>query len=392
MRILIATESFYPNIDGGAVAQYNLSLELIKRGHEVHVIAPGFSTRNIIEKKNGIMIHRTRAIKLPFYMKGRYFFSPFPFFKIGSIIKKTNPDVVNICSPYFVGVSAYIWARKYDIPIVGSIHVLPKNLTAQIPFFKNSKLFEDYLWRYLVYIYNLVDWATIPTETGAKMYKQHGLKTNITPISNGLKTDIFNPENDGEYLRRKYDLPKNNIVMYSGRISAEKNLEVLIKAIPYVVKKINAHFLFVGSGGEYKRSLIKLASDLNVLDNTTFIDFLDWRDYPNIFNIADIFAMPSEVELQSIVTLEAVASGLPIVVVNKGALPELVDMDNGLIFEPGNSEQMAENIIRILSDEKLRKKMSRNSLKLIERHRLEKIASRFEETYMKTIEIYKNKR
>jgi len=392
MRILIATESFYPNIDGGAVAQYNLSLELVKHGHEVHVIAPGFSFKNTLKEKNGIIIHRTRAIKLPLYMKGRYYFSPFPFFTIGSIIKEIRPDIVNICSPYFVGVSAYIWARKYDIPIVGSIHVLPENLTAQLPFLKNSKTAEKYFWRFLVYIFNLVDWVTIPTETGARMYKQHGLTTNITPISNGLKTDIFNPRNNGEYLRKRYNLPKNNIIMYSGRISAEKNLEVLIKAIPHVVKKINAHFLFVGSGGEYKQSLINLARDLEILDNTTFIDFLDWEDYPNIFSIADIFAMPSEAELQSIVTMEAVASGLPIVAVNKGALPELVDMDNGFIFEPRNSKQLADSIIKILSDDKLRKKMGKNSLKLIERHTLETIATKFEETYEKTIKFYKNKK
>ena len=106
MKIVIATESFYPNIDGGAVAQYNLAKQLVKKGHEVHVIAPGSNFKNKIEKKDGIKIHRVRAIKLPFYMKGRYTFSPFPYFKINSIIKEIKPDIVNVCSPYFIGGSA----------------------------------------------------------------------------------------------------------------------------------------------------------------------------------------------------------------------------------------------------------------------------------------------
>ena len=391
MKILISTESFYPNIDGGAVAQHNLAHELKKRGHEVHVIAPAYSSKNTIEKENGITIYRTRAVKLPIYMKGRYYFSPFPFFKVGKIIKKIKPDIVNICSPYFIGVSAYIWARKNNIPIVASIHVLPENLTAQVNLLKKSCVAEKLFWNFLVYIFNLVDWATIPTKTGAEMYKRHGLKINITPISNGINTRVFNPKNNGEYLRKKFKLPERNIVLYSGRISAEKNLDVMIKAIPYVVKEINAHFLFVGSGGEYKQSLINLAKDLKIIGHTTFTDFLDWEDYPNIFAVADIFAMPSEAELQSIVTMEAVASGLPIIVVNKGALPELASMNNGYIFEPQNSKQMAECIIKILSDKNLQNNMKLNSLKLIKKHTLESITTQFEQVYEKTIELHNKK-
>ncbi len=100
---------------------------------------------------------------------------------------------------------------------------------------------------------------------------------------------------------------------------------------------------------------MNLTKELNVEDHTTFTDFLDWKDYPNIYNIADVFAIPAESELQSLVTMEAVASGLPVVVVNNGALPELASMNNGFVFEPKNSKQMAEYIVKILSNEKLKK-------------------------------------
>ena len=392
MKILLATESYYPNIDGGAIAQHNLALELKKRGNDIGVIAPGFSHKNIVEKEDGTTIFRTRGLKLPLYMHGRYHFSLFPYFQVKKIIKKFKPDIVNICSPYPIGISAYICSRKQDIPVVGSIHILPDNMITPFHKLKNQDRVWNYSWRYLIYFFNLVDWATIPTKTGAEMYKNRGLITNITPISNGLRTEIFNPKNDGEYLREKFDLPKENIVLYTGRINEEKNLDVLIKAIPYVLKNIDAHFLIVGSGGDYKQSLTKLTEDLNVKENTTFTDFLDWDDYPNIYSIADVFAMPSEAELQSIVTMEAVASGLPIVVVNKGALPELACMNNGLIFEPKNSKQMAECIIRILTYKNLKKKMGENSLKLIKEHSMESIAVKFEEIYKKVLEQYPSRK
>ena len=96
MKILLTTESYYPNIDGGAIAQYNLVNELTKHGHEIYVIAPGFSFKNTVEEDNGTRVFRTRAVKLPLYMKSRYHFSPFPLFRIGKIIQKYRQDRVGI--------------------------------------------------------------------------------------------------------------------------------------------------------------------------------------------------------------------------------------------------------------------------------------------------------
>jgi len=392
MKILLATESYYPNIDGGAIAQYNLVRELKKIGHEPYVLAPGYSFKNYIEEIDGTQVYRTKSIPLPFYMNNRYRFSPFPFFKVGNIIKNLKPDIVHICSPYPIGGSAYIWARKNNIPVISSIHILPENLLSPFLGSIHYKLFEKRFWNYLIYFFNLADWITIPTQSGADIYHAHGLKDKITPISNGIDTSLFNPKNNGEYLRKKFRLPKKNIVMYAGRITPEKNLDVIIKAIPFVMKKIDAHFLFVGSGGDYKTSLENLADKLKVTKHTTFTDFLDWDDYPNIYTIANLFTIPSEAELQSIVTLEAVASGLPVVVVNKGALPELASSGNGLIFESQNSEDMADKIVQILGDDKLKNQMSKNSLKLVKQHALQSVAKQYVKAYETAIKVFNKKR
>jgi len=391
MKILLTTESYYPNIDGGAVAQHNLAQGLKKRGHNVGIIAPGYSYRNIVEKDNETTIYRIKAFKLPFYMNSKYHFSIFPLFEVRKIIKEFKPDVINVCSPYPISICAMIWAKKYNIPLIGSIHILPQNMLA--PFFKYRlyKTLEKYSWKYLVYFFNLLDGATIPTKTGLDMYVKRGLETDIIPISNGLKTEIFNPNNNGEYLRKIFNLPDKNIVLFAGRINEEKNLDVLIKAIPDVIKEIDAHFLLVGSGGDYKNWLISLVKQLDVEKYTTFTDFLDYKDYPNIYSIADLFAIPSETELQSIVTMEAVATGLPVVVVNSGALPELASFNNGFVFEPKNSKQMADFIVKILSDEKLRKNMGKNSLKLIKRHSMESVVEQFEKIYEKVIDLNNKK-
>jgi glycosyltransferase involved in cell wall biosynthesis len=386
MKILLATESYYPNIDGGAVAQHRLVHELSNSGHDVAVIAPGLSFKTAVEKDGGSTIFRPRGLVLPFYMNSKYHFSPFPVFQVEKIFRKFRPDVVNVCSPYPIGVSTLICARKYGVPVVGSIHMLPENMLSP---FLNKRYYETlkkYSWRYLVYFFNQVDRATIPTRTGMELFIRKGLKTRVTPISNGVNTTVFNPDNNGEYLRERYGLPEKNIVLYTGRMSSEKNIDVLIKAIPYVKDEVEAHFLFCGSGGSYKQKMVRLTEELKIAGKTTFIDFLDWKDYPNIYSLADVFVMPSEAELQSIVTMEAIASGLPVVVVNKGAVHELACLDNGLLFEPRDSKQLAGNIVRILSDEKLRKTMGKNSLELARRHSMDYVRSQFEKVYMEVMQ------
>jgi glycosyltransferase involved in cell wall biosynthesis len=388
MRILFTTESYYPIIDGGAIAQHRIVHELIKKGHDVRVIAPAFSFKNIVEEENGSTIYRPRAFVLPFYMNNKYHFAPFPLLYVKKIIEEFKPDVINVCSPFPISICAMIFAKKKHIPLVGSIHILPENVLA--PFFSSGlyPTMVKYTWSYLVYFYNRVDWATVPTRTGAVMYQEKGLKTPIAPISNGVNTEMFKPTNKGDYLRKRFNLPEKPLILYTGRINQEKNVDVLVKAIPFVLKSIDAHFLFCGSGG-LKPSMMKLTQELGVDAYTTFIDFLDWSDYPNIFTLADVFVMPAESELQSIVTLEAVASGIPPVVVNKGAVPELASAENGLVFEPQDSNQLASNIITILSDETLRNTMKKNSLRLSEQHSMNTVETQYEEVYEKVLGLPK---
>jgi 1,2-diacylglycerol 3-alpha-glucosyltransferase len=381
MKILLATESYLPNIDGGAIAQHRLVLELIKHGHQVAVVAPGPCFKNISESDNGSTIYRPRSLTLPLYMNNSYQFSPMPINYINRLMKSFKPDIVDICSPYPIGASALVCRKKYSIPVVGSIHMLPENMLS--PFMKSRYYpkMRRISWSYLVFFFNKVDLATIPTQTGADMYIKRGLKVPITPISNGVNTDLFNPRNNGKYLREKYKLPDKPTILYTGRMSSEKNVDVIIKAIPEVIKNLDAHFLFCGSGGGYKERMKELTESLHISKNTTFIDFLDWSDYPNIYSVADVFVMPAEAELQSIVTMEAIASGLPAVVVNKGAVPELVKQDNGILFEPQNSTHLANCITKILSDNNLRKTMSVNSLKLIQQHSMDYVAGQYEKVY-----------
>ena len=139
MKILFTTEAYYPIIDGGAIAQHRIVHALIKHGHDVRVIAPGFSFKNYAETDNDSIIYRTRGLTLPFYMNNKYHFSPFPLFYVKNVIQSFKPDIINVCSPYPNSISALLWAKKFRIPIVGSIHILPENVLAPVLHYSKSK-------------------------------------------------------------------------------------------------------------------------------------------------------------------------------------------------------------------------------------------------------------
>lgn len=170
-----------------------------------------------------------------------------------------------------------------------------------------------------------------------------------------------------------------------GRVDKDKNVEVFIKAIPDILKKVNAHFVIAGMGDEVPR-MQKLADQLGVARMITWVGWLDKTtdDFVKFYQSASVFAIPSQIETQSIVTMEAMAAGLPIVGANSGALPELIkNNENGYLFKPGDSEDMARKIVKILIDEETAKRMSESSIKRIAAHEIDLSFQKFKEIYEK---------
>ncbi len=391
MRILLATESYYPNIDGGAIARRNLAIRLRERGHEVAVVAPGFMPKNYEEEVDGIRIFRVSGRTLPIYTD--YKFCVFPLLEIKRIINEFKPDVIDLNTPYQIGISTLAWAKKRGIPVIGTIHVQPENMLMTVE--KAKFLFnilERMAWFYIIHFFNRCDYVTSPTQTAIDMLRSHGLKAKAWPISSGIDFNIFKPSNNGDYLRERFQIPRKPVVLYTGRISGEKRLDVLVRAIPNVIKEVDAHFVICG-GGREKENIEALANKLGVTENVTFTGFLSHHEFPDIYCLADVFAIPSESELQSIVTMEALASGLPVIASNKDALPELVkNPENGFLFEPGNSEVLSQYIVEILSDSTLKRRMGQTSLEIVQQHSIGNTISKFESLYKKAIDNFNSTR
>jgi 1,2-diacylglycerol 3-alpha-glucosyltransferase len=165
----------------------------------------------------------------------------------------------------------------------------------------------------------------------------------------------------------------------------------ILRAFKMTLQKTDGHLVVAGSGME-RQNLESLMRELQLENNVTFTGFVPDTDLPNLYCIANVFVIAGIAELQSIVTMEAMASGLPIIGVRAVALPELIhDGENGFLFEDGDTKTLSDKMGLLLSDEALRKRMGAKSLEIISKHDIHKIISEFEALYQKLIDEKKNK-
>jgi glycosyltransferase involved in cell wall biosynthesis len=164
-------------------------------------------------------------------------------------------------------------------------------------------------------------------------------------------------------------------------LDAEKHVDTLVRALAVVKASRPVHGLIIGTGNS-EASLRGLAHKLGLAANISFTGQVSDADRAILLRCGTLFVMPSPAELQSLATLEAMASGQPIVAADAGALSELChNGDNGYLFEVDDATGLAGHIARIISDPDLRLSMSRASLRIARTHELGHVIHRFEEIY-----------
>lgn len=386
MKILIASVTYYPDVNGASYFTQRLAYYLQKRGHEVLVIATSRTIHNETSQHYGVSAFGVRSYPILVYKDFR--FSPAFFTKkaIRKTIQNFNPDIIHTQSHFLFCAEVVEIAKELKIPIVGTNHFMPENLVHYFPlpeFLRN--LIKNFGWWQFRRVYDKVDLVTAPTQTAADLTKKSGLAKNIIPISNGIDMERFNPHVKGEYLRKKYSLPDKPLLITVGRLDKEKNIDMLLRALKLVPANIDLHFAIAGKGAE-KANLEKLTRKLGITDRVTFLGFVPDEDLPGLYSISICFINGCIAELQCIAAMEGMASGLPVILANVLALPELVRHgENGFLFEIGDHEHIAGYISRIFSDPELKNKMSNKSLEIIKKHDMHNVIDQFESLYARLL-------
>lgn len=382
MRVLIGADTYRPDINGASYFTQRLARGMAERGHEVHVLLPSRSLRRTETADDGVTLHGLPSVPMPSHPTFRF---PAPALLRRRVLREAGriePDVVHVQGHFFVGRTLLRAARRLGLPVVATNHFMPDNL---VPYLRLPKRAEDAVadlgWKDCVRTLDAADVLTTPTPIAAELLKERGSRHDILPISCGVDPTRFDPDDDGTGFRREHGLGERPTYAYVGRLDEEKRVDELVRALPLVRKSVDAQLLIVGDGHE-RAALEKLAAGLGVSDRVAFAGFVSDEDLPRAYAACDVFCNASVAELQSIVTLEAMATGRPIVAANAGALPHLArDGVNGRTFEPGDVETLASHLTGLLTDGERRKEMGRRSLEIVAGHGLEASLASYEQAY-----------
>jgi len=199
-----------------------------------------------------------------------------------------------------------------------------------------------------------------------QFYNVDEAKVRIVP--NGVDPEEFKPvaETDREGGRRRFGLGSEPCVLFVGSLIPRKGLPFLIESAKKIVKKYSGtKFVIVGEG-PLKNQLLSNLATANLSGNFKFLGNVKEDMLPALYNCADVFALPSIQEGQGIVLLEAQASAKPVVAFDVGGVNEAVrNGETGLLVKRGSSEELADALLKLLSDKALREKMGANGRRFV---------------------------
>ena len=380
LKVVMACDTFAPDINGAARFAERLAAGLARHGHEVHIIAASTDSTHgsRIETHDGsrMMVHRMKSHRVPQHKTLRWTQPIGLTSQIRKILREVKPDALHIQSHLLMGRFAIQAAKGSGLRMIATNHVMPENLIkySLLPKFTHKAAMRI-TWADAGRILRKMDALTTPTRRAAELLENAAGVSGVLAISCGIDASRFANETPTSN--------KNPRFLFLGRLDDEKRIHVLLQAVAKLTEHPNVIVELVGDGGE-RENLARLADELGIADRVIFTGHITDQELPKAYERCTAFVMPSIAELQSIATMEAMASGRPVIAADAMALPHLVhDGDNGYLFPPDDADALAERLRRILNaDQQELNRMSENSLHLIQSHDIERTIRIFENLYV----------
>jgi len=383
MNILFVSDVYLPTVSGVASSTDSIVRFMASQGHSVTLVCPKPLGEYAAPPLQGLEIVYTPGVSDALFVNKSMTLFPLGFSVLRRVFRSKKFDIVHIQEPGSLGVTALILAKIFRLPVVGAQHFSWTQVEKVAPVYIRW-ISVPFMKLYVRIIYAMYDAIMVPTRTAADdLSKLIGRPESIHPVSNGVDTDMFVPRNGpASSLRTAYRLPKQiPVFLYIGRLDADKNIETILRGVKQAVTPMH---LVIAGVGKQKERLHALAKSL-MLTNITWLDEVKKQTIIDLYQLADAFVIMSPVETQSIVALQALACGLPLIAARAGALPELVNGKNGVLVDTHDEQKLASVLELIATDEPLRKRMGSESRKISLLHHKPTVLKELETLYKRTV-------
>ena len=390
MRIALFSDNFYPELGGIQDSIAITARELGERGHDVDLYVPRAHPRDFeligipvreIDLGSRVRIHRLLSVSYPSPTNQSRGVIPTGLQWL-RLLKVHRPDVIHSHTFFSVGVEALIAAKILRIPFVGTNHFAISEFGRYVPIPNGA--FREMSLSLVSRYYNQCRFVSAPSESVLVEMKKYGFVRPSAVISNPIHPVFFNDgvlASERINTRARYGM-NGPAIVYAGRLAEEKYIDVVMRAFAHVKREIPAADFFLAGHGTDKARLLALARELGMESSVHFVGTLSPSELAVLFQAADIFAIASTSETQSMVLLQAMAAGLPALGVRARALPEYIDEGvTGFLATPGDDLQMSEQMLLLCKDEPLRREYGARARSRVSGYSATRVADEWEKIY-----------
>src|ERR1017187_8203120 len=313
MRIALFSEAYAPQVNGVVRTQLELVRYLRSRGHQVLQAVPFYKANPRQER-----VVEFRAVPFPLYPEMPIILPHWRFHRREfERVEAFKPDLVHLMSPGVLAYFGQLWARRHGCTVVASYET---DIIRYLHYY-GFGLFEPQLWHYLRWLYNHCQQTYVPSRETKDQLVKGGIR-EVRVFERGVDCEHFHPRKRSQGVREAWGVePGGALVLYAGRLSKEKSLEVLLKAFTRLAGEYPKARLVIAGDGPYRKALVRSFKSPNV-------NFTSWKrgeELAALFASADVFALPSSTETLSLVSLESMASGVPVLAMNAGGVRDIVE-------------------------------------------------------------------
>ncbi len=341
MRIAHFTNTYKPNTNGVVRSVSSFRDVLTTMGHQIFIFSQ--DSPNYYDQEP--FIFRYPALSIPAF---DYSLSIPVSPHIDWLLPSLKLDVIHSNHPILVGNAAADKAEKLDIPLVFTFHSRYEEYSQMLPFSQNfvREMIVDWLVHYMERCQHIV----VPSEHIRQSLAQYtGGSECISLIPTGIDLKLYQ-EADGSMLRKSLGWQDKQILVSTGRLAWEKNWKVLLLATAEVMaKETDVRLLLIGDGPQ-KDELVNFSKDLGIFERIYFAGMLPFDSVPEYLKAADLFCFASINETQGLVTMEAMAAGLPVVAVNSMGTNEIVENGVTGLLSENEPQALAKAIQQVMGD------------------------------------------
>jgi glycosyltransferase involved in cell wall biosynthesis len=284
---------------------------------------------------------------------------------VDQLLPTLKLDVIHTHHPILLGQTAARKAAELDLPLIFTFHTQYWEYTHYIPFPQEAiqEFLKNAVHRWLRDFMQKCQHIVIPSESIKEiLVKNYGLEERYTVIPTGTDLEPYRCA-EWEALREKMGWQDDTVLISVGRLAPEKNWDTLLRAFAQVAAQRPELRLVLIGDGPARETLEGLAAELGVAEHVTFTGALPFDEVPCYLKAADLFAFASVTETQGLVTIEAMAAGLPIVAVDGSGTRDIIEHGKQGFLVENDPEALAKGIEKILSNPQRMKRFSNQALK-----------------------------